>query len=136
MTVQNVTVLFVDATSSGGSNMKTIALGFSVLCSAGATLATTVPANAATGLHCVVLEVASFDNRVHIRAKCDYSPVPTYVAVESNSPMAATTVQVGLYAMTGKHFVNIFYDENVGANPAGCNQDDCRRLIGLIALAP
>jgi hypothetical protein len=118
--------------------MKTIALGFSVLCSAGAMLAASAPAHAAVSSHCLVLEVATFDNRVHIRAKCDYSDTqtPTYVAVESNSPMAATVVQVGLFALTSKRFVNVFYDTNIGANPVGCNQNDCRRLIGLVALAP
>ena len=114
--------------------MKTIALGFSVLFGAGSMLAASSPAHAAVSSHCLVYEVATFDNRVHIRVKCDYGEqTPTYVAVESNSPMAATVVQVGLFAMTSKRFVNVFYDDNVGANPAGCNQNDCRRIIGVVA---
>ena len=58
---------------------------------------------------------------------------PTYVAVESNSPMAATVVQIGLAALASKHSVDIFFDDNAGANPAGCNGNDCRRLIGVVA---
>ena len=47
--------------------------------------------------------------------------------------MASTVVQVGLFALTSKHTVDIFFDDNAGANPAGCNQNDCRRLIGVVA---
>ena len=114
--------------------MNKKALGLAVFCVAAATLAASAPAHAAAASHCVVLEVATWDNRVHIQAKCDYDGVaPPYLAVESNSPMAATAIQVGLFALTNKRFVNLFWDQNAGANPAGCNQNDCRRLIGMTA---
>lgn len=126
--------------------MKAIALGLSVLC-AGVTLLASEPARAGQAFAaCSVVDVATFNNRVHIHCTkpvsgcelksgpCDAPPSPpTYVAVESTSAMASTVVQVGLYALTSKHLVDVFFDDNAGANPAGCNQNDCRRLIGVVA---
>ena len=95
---------------------------------------------------CHVVDVASFNNRVHIHCEapvsaCSLTPggcpkgagaPPTYVAAEANSPMASTTVQIGLAAIVSKREVNIFYDDSTSANPAGCNANDCRRLIGIV----
>ena len=127
--------------------MKTFAFGFSVLLSVGAALVSSVPAQAGqVGASCAVADVATFNNRVHIHCTkpvmaCDFAPggcgqqatyLPPYVAVEANSAMAATVVQVGLSALINKRTVFVFYDDNVGANPAGCNANDCRRLIGVV----
>ena len=127
--------------------MKTIALGLSVLC-VGVTLLANEPAHAGqASASCSVVDVATFDNRVHIHCAkplsgCELqsggctqqgaSP-PAYVAVESNSAMAPTVIQVGLFALTSKRLVDIFYNDNTSANPAGCNQNDCHRLIGVVA---
>jgi hypothetical protein len=129
--------------------MKTIALGLSVLC-ASVTLLASEPAHAGqVSAYCTVTEVATFNNRVHIHCTkpitaCDLkagaggcgpevSP-PAYVAVESNSAMASTTIQIGLSALTTKRLVVVFFDDNAGANPVGCNQNDCRRLIGVVIM--
>ena len=127
--------------------MKTIALGLSVLC-AGVTLLGAKPAHAGQAFaSCSVVDVATFSNRVHIHCTkpvsgCDFqsggcaqqqAAPPTYVAVESTSPMAPTVVQVGLFALTSKHLVDVLFDDNAGANPPGCNANDCRRLVGVVA---
>jgi hypothetical protein len=126
--------------------MKTIALGLSVLCSVTA-LVWSGPAQAGQVMAgCSVVDVATFNNRVHIHCTAPFDPCslksgpctpaatpPTYVAVESNAAMASTVIQLGLFALTSKHMLNIWYDDNAGANPAGCNQNDCRRIIGVVA---
>jgi hypothetical protein len=128
--------------------LKTIALGLSVLCF-GVALLTSEPAHAGqVSAYCTVVEVATFNNRVHIHCTqpvtaCQLkaggcgqqeASAPTYVAVESNSAMASTTVQIGLSALINKRLVVVFFDDNAGANPVGCNQNDCRRLIGVVIL--
>jgi hypothetical protein len=127
--------------------MKPIAIGLSILC-AGAALASSETAQAAqVSQACTVAEVATFDNRIHIHCTPDLTACsllpkgcggqqqptgPAYFAVESNSAMAATAVQVGLSALVNKRQLTVFYDNNPATNPAGCQQGDCRRLIGLV----
>ena len=122
--------------------MKTIALGFSILlfalAAAGSAQAGQISAS------CSVVDVAAFSNRVHLHCTapvtaCSLTPggcpseakPPSYVAVEVTSAMAPSVVQIGLAALTGKRLVTIFFDDNAGANPAGCNTNDCRRLLGV-----
>ena len=132
----------------GDLPVKIFVLGSSLFLFALAALAWSVPARAGqVSAACSVVDVASFNNRVHIHCTkaaqaCDFLPKgcqqqasapPPYVAVESNSAMAATVVQIGLAALANKQLVEIFYDDDAGANPAGCNTNDCRRLIGVVA---
>lgn len=130
--------------------MKNFVVGFSVLCCAGAALTWSEPVRAAQMVAgCTVVDVATFNNRVHIHCTpqvtaCDLvasaggcgqqgpgATAPTYVAVEATSPMASSVVQVGLSALLNKRSVNVYFDDNAAANPAGCNANDCRRLIGV-----
>lgn len=129
--------------------MKAIFLRLLAFCCASAALVWSEPAHAApTGAGCTVVDVATFDNRVHIHCTppvtaSSFKPcpggcpqggpnAPTYVAVEATSPMASNVVLVGLSALINKRDVYIWYDNNVSANPAGCNANDCRRLIGVV----
>src|ERR1700690_3954500 len=103
--------------------MKTIALGFSLLCSVAAMLGWSVQAHAGqVMMACTVSEVATFDNRIHIHCppptpacaltpggcattvgggpcgptssgSCKSQIPPTYVAVEATTPMEATAIQ-------------------------------------------
>ena len=128
--------------------MKILGFSLSLLPLALAVLAWSAPAQAGQAFAlCNIVDVASFNNRVHIHCTrevqaCEFTnkpcqqptaAPPTYVAVESNSPMAATAVQIVLSAIARKTYVDIFFDDNAGANPAGCNSNDCRRLIGVVA---
>jgi len=54
-----------------------------------------------------------------------------YFAVESGSPLATRVLQLGATAVSNGRTVDIFFDDGAGANPPGCLQNDCRRLIGL-----
>ncbi|MEQ1756254.1 MAG: hypothetical protein ABL973_19215 [Micropepsaceae bacterium] len=95
---------------------------------------------------CVVVDVATFNNRVHLNCSAPLKAsdlVPgaskgkqgngiSYYAVEVGSPMASHVIQIGLAAVASHHTLGIFYDDNAGANPAGCNSNDCRRLIGVV----
>lgn len=123
--------------------MKSIALGFSVLCCALIMLAWSQPAHAGQAeFKCTVVDVATFGDRVHIHCTqgltaCSLTPggcpdQPLYFAVETGSPMAASVVQSGIAAMMNKHYLQISYDDNPDENPAGCQQNDCRRIIGVV----
>jgi hypothetical protein len=130
--------------------VKNFVVGFSALCCASAALNWSEPALAAQMVAgCTVVDVATFSNRVHIHctpqvAACELvakpgacgpqgpgPTAPTYVAVEATSPMASSVVQVGLSALLNKRSVSVYFDDNAGVNPAGCNANDCRRLIGV-----
>ena len=112
-----------------------------------AALIHTVPAAHAgqTYAACNVIDVATFSNRVHLHCKgdvqaCDLLPGGckgqgngiAYYAVEVASPMASQVIQIGLAAFASHRTLGVFYDDNAGANPAGCNTSDCRRLIGVV----
>jgi hypothetical protein len=129
--------------------VKNVVVAFSALCCAGAALTWSEPARAAQVVAgCSVVDVATFNNRVHIHCTPQVAPcelaaggcgqqgpgptAPTYVAVEATNPMASSVVQVGLSALLNKRSVNVYFDDNVGLNPAGCNANDCRRLIGVV----
>ena len=126
--------------------MKTFASAVVIAACALAALATSSTAHAGQAIaECAVIDVATFDNRIHIHCQkpvtacgmmagtqCpDMGNVPAYVAVESSSPMASSVVQVGLAALSGNKRLTVYFDDDAGANPAGCNQDDCRRIIGV-----
>lgn len=127
--------------------MKSIALGFSVLCCALVMLAWSQPAHAGqAGTSCHVIDVATFSDRVHVHCAapvtaCSLTPggcsqsaqsEPPYFAVETDSPMAASVVQSGLAALIHNRSLDISYDDNPGANPAGCLQHDCRRILAVV----
>ncbi len=123
--------------------MKTIALGFSVLFCALIMLAWSQPAHAGqVDVKCSVVDVATFSDRVHIHCTlglnaCSLTPggcpeQPVYFAVETSSPMAASVVQSGIAGLINKQYLQITYDDNSDDNPAGCLQQDCRRIVGVV----
>jgi len=99
-----------------------------------------------TYAECSVVDVATFNNRVHLhctaplqasdlqpgKSKGTKAGGPEYYAVEVASPMASQVIQIGLAAVTANRTLGVFYDDNAGANPAGCNTNDCRRIIGVV----
>jgi len=126
--------------------MKTIALGFSILCCAPIMLAWSHPAHAGEAVaSCYAIDVATYGDRVHIHCGmpntgcgtatgyCTAKPPnePAYFAVETSSPMAASVVQSGIAALANKHALEISYDDNPGENPGGCLQQDCRRILSV-----
>jgi len=128
--------------------MKSIALGFSVLCCALVMLAWSRPAHAGEAVaSCYVVDVATFGDRVHIHCGIPNTGCgtatgyctakmpgePPYFAVETTSPMAASVVQSGLAALANKRALEITYSDSPDDNPAGCQQNDCRRILGVIA---
>jgi len=126
--------------------MKTVALSLSILCCATSLILSGPVQAGQAAAGCSVVDVATFNNRVHIHCETPVNPCslqsgscaslpkpPTYVAVELNSAMASTVIQLGLFALTSKHLLTVFYDDNAGANPPGCNANDCRRIIGVVA---
>ena len=125
--------------------MKTMALGFSVLCFCVAAFAWSGAAYAGQQVtNCPIVDIATFNNRVHIHCtpqisacslqpgKCAAPEPPQYFAVEASSAMAPTVIQIALAALSSKRPLNIFYDDNAAANPGGCQQNDCRRIIGVV----
>ena len=95
-----------------------------------------------TYAECNVVDVATFNNRVHLHCKsgvqaCDLLPGScngqsqgiAYYAVEVNSPMASSVIQIGLAAFASHRALGVFFDDDAGANPGGCNANDCRRIL-------
>jgi hypothetical protein len=90
--------------------------------------------------------VATYSDRVHIHCAppvtaCSLTPgacaqeaqnEPPYFAVETTSPMAAAVVQSGISSLNSKRALEISYDDNPDDNPAGCLQQDCRRIVGVV----
>ncbi len=90
---------------------------------------------------CMVVDVATFTNRIHIHcpspsmafanlANNPQTMVPPYFAIEVTSPAAQGLLQIGQAGLLFKRGLIIFYDTDMSQNPAGCNQNDCRRLLG------
>lgn len=126
--------------------MKKLATTLALLISA-ATLTHTIPVAHAGQAYaeCSVVDVATFNNRVHLHCTAplqasDLVPGasknkvrgPEYYAVEVASPMASQVIQIGLAAVASHGTLGVFFDDNAGANPAGCNTNDCRRIIGVV----
>lgn len=126
--------------------MKKLATNLALLISA-ATLTHTIPVAHAGQAYaeCSVVDVATFNNRVHLHctaplqasdlvpgASKNKARGPEYYAVEVVSPMAAQVIQIGLAAVASNRTLGVFFDDNAGANPAGCNTNDCRRIIGVV----
>lgn len=99
-----------------------------------------------TYAECSIVDVATFNNRVHLHCTapvtaCGLTPggckgkqdsAIAYYAVEVASPMASQVIQIGLAAFVAHRTLGVFYDDNASANPAGCNTNDCRRIIGVV----
>lgn len=83
---------------------------------------------------CKVENVAVLSNRVHVR--CDAIPgggllkPPTYFAVELNNPMADKLIALASQALIANRPLYLTYEGTPGANPPGCQVQDCRRLTG------
>jgi len=127
--------------------MKKLATALALLITAAAVTHTVPVAHAGQNYaECSIVDVATFNNRVHLHCAAplqasDLQPGgsknkkaggPEYYAVEVASPMASQVIQIGLAAVNGHRTLGVFYDDNAGANPAGCNTNDCRRIIGVV----
>jgi hypothetical protein len=88
--------------------------------------------------NCLVHSVAALSNRVHIQ--CSAPAVGTiygirYFAVENTvaqNAMALSILSVANAAMQQNRSLTIIYRSNPNDNPAGCNANDCRRIVGVI----
>ena len=104
----------------------------------GAALALPASALALEGVtRCPVDEVATFQNRVHVRCGARYwdkSPWPSYFAVPtSSSNEAARLVTMGTAAYMGDWQLQIFYDvDDMNAASYGCANQDCRRPTKIL----
>jgi len=127
--------------------MKTIAIGILVLICTVTLLAWSPPAKAGQAVvTCYVVDVATYGDRVHIHCappvsgcslaagNCQPAAAaqPLYFAVETGSPMAASVVHSGLAGLINKRSLEISYDDDPDQNPAGCQPNDCRRIVGVV----
>jgi hypothetical protein len=82
---------------------------------------------------CNVADVHTYPDRLHIRCMQPTSGAIYYFATESNSAVAQLVQVANAVGVTGliNRTVQITYDANPGANPAGCLTTDCRRLLGV-----
>ncbi len=87
-----------------------------------------------TARSCQLDEVASFSNRVHLHCAATGAALTdkaAYYAVEANSAMAQSVIQIGLQALAAHKPVDVFYDNSILNNPDGCLKTDCNRLLGV-----
>ena len=96
--------------------------------------------------NCLVQSVAAFPNRVHILctvmptiglggAAQPSSATVRYFAVENTvaqNAMALAVLNVANAAMQRNRSLTVIYRTNPNNNPAGCNANDCRRVVGVI----
>lgn len=123
--------------------MRFIALRVSIVCSIVAAIAVSQPAQAGTvSAVCKPARVGIFNNRFHV--KCDFPaeelkqmgnapegvPLP-YYAIEANSPLVANMLQIATAALVNKRWLTVYFDDNSGNTPTGCDKSDCRRLVAL-----
>jgi len=95
--------------------------------------------------NCIVQSIAALPNRVHILC----TVVPTaglgsdspssgtvrYFALENTvaqNAMALAVLSVANAAMQRNRSLTIIYRSDPNNNPAGCNANDCRRIVGVI----
>jgi hypothetical protein len=91
---------------------------------------TSYPASATT--MCVVADVHTYSDRMHIRCKQAIDGSIFYFASESGSTVSAQLQVLNAIQFNGlvNKLVAITYAPDPGQNPAGCLTSDCRRLLG------
>jgi len=125
--------------------MRSLAIALSFLAAA---LAASSTANAAEHRGtCWITELASFENRVHIR--CLPAPSPGSLSSHPGSSLpdpgvlylAVDTTKMGYFAdrviaiaqtaIQMKAYVAVVYDSDIADNPPGCLATDCRKLVAV-----
>lgn len=83
---------------------------------------------------CVVLEVASIDNRMHARFDCPGVLPPRYMAIDSVTQPghAAATAAMLMPHLDRLTVFEVWWDDNPHNNPPGCLVEDCRRLVAVV----
>lgn len=113
--------------------MKIKSLGLAVM------LATLLPVQEAAAANvvtfkCEALEVATFQNRVHLLCRLE-DAWPMYFAVPTSSSAEAqrllTMGNAALVAGSGKYFWVTYDADDVQGASYGCLPSNCRRPIGL-----
>ncbi len=117
-------------------------------------VATLGPAAPELGRDCVIVDVAAFQNRVHVHCVApgggvtwglhsrDYQPPPqpdvgiVYFAVgaASDPALADRVLHLATAAAHLNKPVHIFYRTDPTENPPGCLPADCRKLTGFVLL--
>jgi hypothetical protein len=80
---------------------------------------------------CTIGNIATFSNRIHVFCSNAVPPLPQYFAAWGDSAHALATNRFltllnTAYAL-GKP-VHIYYFDDPGQNPTGCNTNDCRGI--------
>ena len=83
--------------------------------------------------YCDVNNVASFDNRIHIRCNNSNNGIYYYAypTDPSNVATANQFLAIGNTAYALGHHVWVYYNSSSSLNPTGCNTGDCRGLWGI-----
>ena len=118
--------------------MRRILITALALASAMTANTVTSPAPAAAAeisRECKVVNVAVLNNRIHIRCNAiaggGLTAPPIFFAVELNNPIADKAVALAAQALISNRTLNITYEGQPQANPAGCLVADCRRLTSV-----
>jgi hypothetical protein len=117
-------------------------------------VATLGPAVQELGRDCVIVDIATFVNRIHVHCVVssgginnglysrDYQPPPqpdrnvVYFAVgtASDPGLSDRVLRLATSAAQLNKPVHIFYRTDPAENPPGCLPADCRKLTGLVVL--
>ena len=92
------------------------------------------PTGIESSFACTIVNVAAFDNRIHVRCSASPGDGIYYYAHPTGSFDGYTASRLLAVAQTafalGKP-VWVYYESSSSSNPPGCNTGDCRLLTGI-----
>ena len=92
------------------------------------------PTGTEASFACTIVNVAAFDNRIHVRCSASPGDGIWYFAHPTGSFNGYTASRLLAVAQTayalGKP-VWVYYVSSTSSNPPGCNTGDCRLLTGI-----
>lgn len=94
---------------------------------------------AVVSFNCEIEQVAIYSDRAHI--KCDNSIVVgtdnvSYFAIandKENEMLINRVMAIGLTNLSMNRYVNVWFSSVSSNNPSGCQSNDCRKLLALMA---
>lgn len=85
---------------------------------------------------CTVVEIAAFEDRIHVRCTTAPSSAPAVFffaasTLPANSQNANRFLTLLNTALALNKTVYLWYDTSSSANPSGCSTGDCRKIVAL-----
>ena len=90
-------------------------------------------ASAANPFNCKIDNISVFTDRIQVKCSSSTGGINIFAtsAVPANEIYADRYYDLMQLAYSKARPLTIYYDENSGANPPGCQATDCRNITGL-----